>query len=110
MVRGVWREAYGVEPEATPNYSPDWAESGLEETLAKAGARHLTPISVNDFAAGDLLLFRWKPHLPAKHAGIAIDRTRMIHAQENVGVVEVPIGSWWQRRIAYAFRFPEVTH
>lgn len=110
LLRGVWREAYGTEPEAMPNYAPDWAESGLEETLAAAGQRHLIAIKVEDFGAGDVLLFRWKPHLPAKHAGIAIDRTRMIHAQEGASVSEVPIGPWWQRHIAFAFRFPEVNN
>jgi NlpC/P60 family putative phage cell wall peptidase len=108
LVRGVWREAYGAEPEAMPNYSPDWAESGLEETLAAAGKRHLIPINVNDFGPGDVLLFRWKLHLPAKHASIAMSRTLMIHAQEGARVSEVPIGPWWLRHLAFAFRFPEV--
>jgi NlpC/P60 family putative phage cell wall peptidase len=107
LIRGVWREVYGQEPEAMPAYSPDWAEAGGIEALAEAGERHLLPIPVADFGPGDVLLFRWRAHLPAKHAGIAIDRTRMIHAQEGVAVCEVPINDWWQRRIAYAFRFPE---
>ena len=28
LVRGVWRTLYGDEPEATPPYTPDWAERG----------------------------------------------------------------------------------
>lgn len=108
LVRGVWRELYGEEPEALPAYTPDWAEAGSRETLAEAGRRHLTAVPVEKFQAGDVLLFRWKPHLPAKHAGIAASPTSMIHAQDGARVSEVPLSSWWLRRIAYAFRFPGV--
>jgi len=26
LIRGVWRELYGSEPELPPPYAPDWAE------------------------------------------------------------------------------------
>ena len=85
---------------------PDWAEAGLEETLAEAGRRHLIEIPPLVFEEGDVLLFRWKAHLPAKHAGIATSRCTMIHAQEGVCVSEVPLNEWWLSRLAFAFRFP----
>ena len=107
LVRGLWRERFGVEPEAPPAYAPDWAEAGLEETLASAGRRHLIEIPPLVFEEGDVLLFRWKPHLPAKHAGIATSRATMIHAQEGVAVSEVPLSGWWLSRLAFAFRFPD---
>ena len=106
LVRGVWRERFGNEPEAPPAYAPDWAEAGLQETLADAGRRHLIEIPPLVFEEGDVLLFRWKPHLPAKHVGIATSRTHMIHAQEGVAVSEVPLSDWWLSRLAFAFRFP----
>ena len=106
LVRGVWRERFGNEPEAPPAYAPDWAEAGLQETLADAGRRHLIEIPPLVFEEGDVLLFRWKPHLPAKHAGIATSRSTMIHAQEGVAVSEVPLSDWWLSRLAFAFRFP----
>ena len=106
LIRGVWRERFGSEPELPPAYAPSWAEAGLEETLANAGRRHLIEIPPLVFAAGDVLLFRWKPHLPAKHAGIAIDRTRMIHAQDGASVCEADLNGWWLRRLAFTFRFP----
>ena len=28
LIRGVWREVIGPEPEALQPYSPDWAEAG----------------------------------------------------------------------------------
>jgi NlpC/P60 family putative phage cell wall peptidase len=110
LIRGVWRERFESEPELPPPYAPDWAEAGLDETLANAGRRHLIEIPPLVFAAGDVLLFRWKPHLPAKHAGIAVDRTRMIHAQDGAGVCEVSLNKWWLQRLAFAFRFPETDH
>jgi NlpC/P60 family putative phage cell wall peptidase len=106
LVRGVWRECYGAEPETAPPYSPDWAEAGGLETLADAAGRHLIAVDVQDLRAGDVLLFRWKAHLPAKHAGIATGPDAMVHAQEGVGVVEVSLSKWWQRRLAFVFRFP----
>ena len=107
LVRGIWRERFGHEPELPPGYSPDWAEAGLEETLANAGRKHLIEIPPLVFEQGDVLLFRWKPHLPAKHAGIATSRKSMIHAQDGVCVSEVPLNAWWLQRLAFAFRFPE---
>jgi NlpC/P60 family putative phage cell wall peptidase len=107
LIRGVWREAYGAEPELAPPYAPDWAESGAGETLAEAARRHMMEIDPADFNGGDLLLFRWRPWLPAKHAAIAIDRTRMIHAADGRSVCEVSLSNWWQRRMAYTFRFPQ---
>jgi NlpC/P60 family putative phage cell wall peptidase len=107
LVRGIWRERFGQEPELPPAYSPDWAEAGLEEALAQAGRRHLIEIPTLVFEAGDVLLFRWKPHLPAKHCGIATSRASMIHAQEGANVAEVPLNAWWLSRLAFAFRFPE---
>jgi NlpC/P60 family putative phage cell wall peptidase len=107
LIRGVWRERFGSEPELPPPYAADWAEAGLEEAFADAGKRHLIEVPPLVFQPGDVLLFRWKPHLPAEHAGIAIDRTRMIHAQEGAAVSEVPLSDWWLRRLAFAFRFPD---
>ena len=38
----------------------------------------------DELATGDLLLFRWRPHLPAKHAGILIEHDRFVHAYEGM--------------------------
>lgn len=70
LVRGVWRAIYGSEPEQPPAYSPDWAEGSKEETLTHAASRHMIPLPIAEAAAGDLLLFRWRPHFPAKHCAI----------------------------------------
>jgi NlpC/P60 family putative phage cell wall peptidase len=109
LVRGVWREVVGEEPEPVPAYSPDWAEAGKCERLAEAGTRHLVPISAGAFGPGDVLLFRWRPHLPAKHAAIASGLTSMIHAQSGAVASEVAITGWWLRRLAYVFHFPTLS-
>jgi NlpC/P60 family putative phage cell wall peptidase len=108
LVRGVWREHFGQEPELPPAYSADWAEAGLDETLADAGRRHLIEVPHLVFQEGDVLLFRWKPHLPAKHAGIATSRQTMIHAQDGAVVSEVALNPWWLKRLAFVFRFPGI--
>ena len=106
LVRGVWREVIGPEPEEPGPYAPDWAEASGLERLADAGARHFTPVVVADFAAGDVLLFRWREGSPAKHAAIATSGASMVHAHEGAYVCEVVIGSQWRQRIAFAFQFP----
>ncbi|HET9716132.1 MAG TPA: NlpC/P60 family protein [Pseudolabrys sp.] len=108
LVRGVWRAAIGVEPESIPAYAADWAEATGEESLASAAARHLLPIDTRDFRAGDVLLFRWRQNLPAKHAAIVTAPDTMVHAHDGAAVAEVNIAPWWRRRLAYAFQFPGV--
>jgi NlpC/P60 family putative phage cell wall peptidase len=105
FLRGVWREVKGAEPELPPAYSADWAEASRAETLADAARRHLTEIPCDAIEPGDILLFRWRAHLPAKHCAILVSDERMIHAHDGAAVAEVYFASWWRRRLAYAFRF-----
>jgi NlpC/P60 family putative phage cell wall peptidase len=109
LVRGVWRGLLGEEPERAPPYSPDWAEALRQETLAQASARHLLPVALDAFRPGDVLLFRWRAHLPAKHMAIVGKPDTMIHAHDGAAVTEVAIAPWWRRRLAYAFQFPDLT-
>ncbi|HEY8161319.1 MAG TPA: NlpC/P60 family protein [Methylocystis sp.] len=108
LVRGVWRDVVGEEPEAAPPYTPDWAETLGFETLLDAAHRHFTPVTVDDFRVGDVLAFRFRDHLPAKHLGIATSATHMIHAHSGARVTEVAIGGHWRKRLAGAFAFPGV--
>jgi len=108
LVRGVWRALYGEEPEKMPAYSCDWAEAARVETLAEAGARHLIAVPHADMGAGDVLLFRWRKGLVAKHAAILTGDGTMIHAHDSAAVAEVAFAPWWRRRVAYVFRFPGV--
>ncbi len=108
LVRGVWRALQGTEPEATGPYTPDWAEALREERLAEAAARHLQPISFDEIAPGDVLLFRWRVGLPAKHAALLSTPDGMIHAHDGACVAEVAFSPWWRRHLAYAFHFPNL--
>jgi len=122
LIRGVWRELRGPEPEAMPAYTKDWNEAQGAEELLAAAERHLLRVTrVEEAAIGDVVVFRIRTPGPAKHAGILVDDgraqvaqqgLRMVHAQEGVGVADVSLSSWWRRRIVAAFRFPgvEETH
>ena len=108
LVRGIWRDLYGDEPEPVPPYTPDWAEARSDEILAEAAHRHFVEVPGREARPGDLLLFRWRTGLPAKHAGILSGDDRMIHAHDGARVSEVPLGLW-RRRMSHCFRFPGVS-
>ncbi|HEX4301553.1 MAG TPA: hypothetical protein VHZ78_02080 [Rhizomicrobium sp.] len=119
LLRGVWRELHGDEPEEPPPYSPDWAEAGRRETLYNALRRHLTEIDRDDLKPGDVALFRMSAFGPAKHCGIVAEHVlglkqqgdrapntirTLIHARQNRGVAEEPFAPFWKSKLAFAFR------
>ena len=134
LIRGVWRAVMGAEPETPPPYSPDWTAADGGESLLLAAARHLRPVwldrpartalcdaghatedlppddeappGADEIAPGDVLLFRYRSRLPARHAGIATGTGTMIHAREGIGVVTEPVVGWWHRHMAAVFAFP----
>jgi NlpC/P60 family putative phage cell wall peptidase len=106
LLRGVWRNVYGAEPERPPGYARDWAEAGGDEPLLAAARRHLVELAVDEAAAGDVLVFCYRPSTSAKHVAILATPTTMIHAAEGASVAEVALLPWWRRRIAAAFAFP----
>jgi NlpC/P60 family putative phage cell wall peptidase len=107
LLRGVWRELEGAEPQTIPVYSPDWAEATGEETLYAGLARHAREIPRDEIAAGDIALFRMISHGPAKHCGIVAEkngRLMLIHARQNKRVSEEPFSAYWKKKLVYAFR------
>lgn len=109
FVRGVWRAVIGPEPEAVAPYARDWAEARGREGLLAAAGRHLVPVTLGAERAGDIVLFRFRPQLPAKHLAIVVDEATFLHAYEGAGVVETAWTPWWARRTVAAFAFPGVT-
>lgn len=110
LLRGVWREVYGHEPEAVPAYTADWSEPQSDERLLAAARRHLLEKPVTDLSQGDVLLFRMRGRAVAKHLGIAArmgDAPTFIHAYSGHSVVESPLSAPWRRRIAACFSFPQ---
>ena len=136
LVRGVYRTPYGREAEALPGYSRDWAEATGDETLIDAARRHLVEIDPMTAGPTDVLVFRYRPRMAAKHTGIlgcspsprpsrgegwgegrqqlpapilSMHNLTLIHALEGAPVSEVPFNDWWRRRIAAAFSFPGIS-
>lgn len=110
LVRGIWRELYGAEPEAVPAYTMDWSEPQGEEALWRAGLRNLCPKPLTDEAAGDVLLFRMRDGSVAKHLGVQSEtgpHARFIHAYSGHGVIENALSLPWRRRIVARFGFPK---
>lgn len=110
LLRGLWREFYGSEPEPVPAYTADWAEPDHREVLLEAATRLLRPKPGTDPARGDVLLFRMRSGCIAKHLGVQSEVgavPRFIHAYTDHGVVESPLSQPWERRIAARFAFPE---
>jgi NlpC/P60 family putative phage cell wall peptidase len=106
LVAGVWRSLGGMAP-ILPAYTADWGEVSGREYILEAARQWLAPLAIGEAAPGDLLVFRWRPGVVAKHLGILVAERRFVHAHEGVGVVQAALVPQWARRIAAAFRFPE---
>lgn len=111
LLRGVWREMIGPEPERVPSYTPDWSEPSGTEDLLDAAQRNLVPVLLPDRLPGDALVLRMRDTGVAKHVGILAQAAdgypTLIHAYSGLGVVESPLTPAWARRIAGVFRFPD---
>ena len=108
LLRGVWREVIGGEPEPVPAYTADWGEGGGREVLMAAAVRWLRPSA--EARPGDVLLFRMRDGSIAKHLGIQSvigAGAAFVHAYTGHGVIESALSDPWVRRIAARFAFPE---
>jgi len=112
LVRGVWRELYGSEPEIPPAYTPDWNErhwnaGGGEEPLLLAARRNMIERDGLHFEPGDVLVFRVAADGPAKHCGIAVAPDHFVHAYAGREVIETWLNRWWRTRLAGVFILPD---
>lgn len=108
LIRGVWREMLGREPQSIPTYTADWSEPAGDEVLMEAAMR-LMMRTDGAPAPGQMLLFRMRDGSVAKHLGILSavgDAPRFIHAYSGRGVVENSLSKPWARRVAGRFEFP----
>ncbi len=110
LLRGLWRETIGPEPETVPAYTPDWSEPSRSEDLLAAADRNLVPVAGDEARPGDVAVLRMRDGGVAKHVGILARSERgdatLIHAYSGQGVVESPLTPTWARRIAGIYRFP----
>jgi NlpC/P60 family putative phage cell wall peptidase len=110
LVRGIWRDLLGAEPELPPPYSHDWSEASGREDLMAAADRWLCRKPLECAAPGDVLLFRMQDRAVAKHVGIAARtgaNASFIHAYAGHCVVESSLSAPWARRVVARFSFPE---
>ncbi|EAU40124.1 hypothetical protein FP2506_11227 [Fulvimarina pelagi HTCC2506] len=107
LVRGVWRDLYGEEPERPAPYAVDWVLDRSGERLLEAAGRHLVASECRRPEPGSVVLFRWRNRLPASHCGIVDGGGRLIHAYDGSAVVRSAMPEPWMRRIAGIFQFPE---
>jgi NlpC/P60 family putative phage cell wall peptidase len=111
LLRGIWREILGAEPEPVPSYTSDWSEPTHSEDLLEAAGRNLRAVGTAEMQSGDALVLRMREGGVAKHVGILARSSEgfstLIHAYSGHGVVESPLTPVWARRIAGVFRFPD---
>lgn len=93
LLRGVWREMLGREPEAVPAYTRDWSEPAGEEVLWEAALRHLVVKPLDAEAAGDVLLFRmrdgaWRNTLAS----------RDVSERGRASFMRIPVTRCWKAR------------
>lgn len=107
LIRGVWRDLHGSEPEAAPPYTRFWGDADGRELMAEAARRWMIEIPVAEAGPGAMVLFRMVRGGVAKHCGILLDPpSQFIHAYERHGVVIHPYSQVWARRAQAAFLFP----
>jgi NlpC/P60 family putative phage cell wall peptidase len=110
LVRGIWRTVHGSEITDIPAYTPDWSEPQGDEYRLRTVAQWFRPVADGPLAHGQLIVFRMRRGLIAKHLGlVATDGAALsfIHAYCGHGVVESPLSAPWQRRIVARFTFSQ---
>ncbi len=123
LLRGVWKELYGIEAEVPPAYTRDWAELRSKsngEPMLEAANRNLTRIEREDVIPGDVVIVRVRPTALIKHCGIVSEIKpittirdcpvrRLIHAYSLHHVMEDYMHRNWLDKEMYFFRFKNIT-
>lgn len=106
LVRGIWRELHGDEPQTVPPYSVNGRDRAGADALLRAAETYLT-VRSGAPCVGDVVLFRLSRNRPPRHCGIMLDDETFVHAQEHIGVVAAPLSAAWRRRISGVYQFPQ---
>lgn len=113
LLRGVWRELYGDEPELAPPYAPRWTETTEQDLLQIMADRYFMPKRPDEMVKmGDVMLFKYRQNMPARHVGIATFDAKFIHAYVGRGVVENRLSPWWLRHMSghYSWHISQPTN
>lgn len=77
------------------------------DSLVKVCQEQMTPITLDELSAGDVLLFRFEAH--AGHLGIYLGDNTVIHSyMPRRKVVEHSLDAWWWGQVAGQYRLPGV--
>lgn len=106
LIRGLHADLYGTPLLPAAAYRADWAEVSPRERLMEALSLHLRQCETREPLPGDVLVFRWRTHLPAKHAAVMSASNLMIHVLEGGAVCEVVFAAAWRMRLAACYAFP----
>jgi NlpC/P60 family putative phage cell wall peptidase len=110
LVRGVWRDQVGPEPEVFLDYSASWGDVCDVEVLTQALERNFVPTNIDPAIAGCVISFRMQARSIVKHIGITVgfdgEHPLMIHSYNSRGVVLAPLNAAWLRRSAGQYNFP----
>lgn len=112
LIRGVFAAFHPADKPTVPAYRR-WVQPGEPEHLWQAAQSHLLekpmphPARATPFSGGEIVLFRLRPTLPARHLAILTSPSRMVHALTNSGVCEVDFTPWWQRHSVARFAIPK---
>lgn len=76
-----------------------FAIAGIALPRTTRGLMHAgVPVPPSHMRAGDLLIYRWKPH--QLHVALVLDRQHIEHASPDAGkVVVTPLTTLWRRRL-----------
>lgn len=113
LIRGIWKELYGVDAVKPPSYTPRWAEINPtgQEPMLSAAEQHLDSVfGPNMFSPGNVLLIRVRRRSAVKHCGIIGPNKTLIHAYDSHNVIEEPIRESWFRADLYAFSYKGVSN
>ena len=111
LVRGLYTALLPHRLVHVPPYR-QWALRGEPEILWQAAETYLVPRALptvpqgKDFALGDIVLFRLRASLPARHLALISAPDKMIHALAHIGVCEVEFSAHWRRYAVARFAFP----
>ena len=105
LVRGVWRELYGMEVEIVPPYAQFGRDKLGASLLLDAAKKHLITQG-KTLENGHVLLFQLHKQIPPRHCGIMINQNQLIHAQERLGVVTINLHPGWRAKIHSTYSFP----
>ena len=79
LLRGVWRELHGEEPEAIAALFAGLGRSHRRGDIAQRACAPSARDRARALAPGDVALFRMSPRGPAKHCGIVASERRQAH-------------------------------